>query len=447
MTHFFIKTLGCKVNTFDTDAIHQKMLKAGHTNTAQVENADVVIVNTCSVTHNADKEARYLARSIRKQNPNTCLVFTGCYAQTDSAKLVSMPEINLVIPNEVKDKLPEQVNSFLKNPSLTPKIPEGTVEVSENRQGHFKSSVTFFDKPKVDRHRAFVKIQDGCNGFCTYCLIPYARGQSSSVEPNKIIESVKELLSEGVQEIVLTGIHVGDYGNDIQENNSEGQQVDLANICERICLLPQPKRLRISSLEPSEVSSRFLNVAERYQDIFCNHFHLPLQSGCDEILTKMRRSYTTDEYFNNVQSLKSIMPDACLGADIMGGFPGETDEQHQETIEFIKKCGLHYLHVFPYSKRPNTAAIKMPGHVDPKIIKERCSELRELSKELFKNYQSQFIGKTLSVIWEKDTKNGYKTGVTRNFLKIHAKNKNPENLLTIKGFHSEQNLFGTYKIN
>lgn len=408
----FIKTLGCKVNTFDGHAIGNQFRAKGYTVVDTPGEADVTVLNTCSVTSAADREARYLIRRYRRENPDTRMVVTGCYAQTDSARLAAMKEVDFVVPNEAKDRLLQ----FIDDDSDR-KIPDDVKPVSENRQSHFKSSLVLFDDASSSQTRAFVKIQDGCNGFCSYCLIPYARGASRSVQAEQAWNEIKRLVDAGTPEIVLTGIHIGDYGRDLE--SYAGDTDPFATFVDSVMRIPGLKRLRISSLEPGELTRDLLDVVKRHEDKFCPHFHLPLQSGNDRILKAMRRTYDTEGYENAVRTAREYFPDACFGADVIPGFPGETDDEFASTMAFIDRVGLNYLHVFPYSLRPNTAAAKMPGHLPHEVVKERAARLRALSEKLAASYAARFLGKQVDVLWEKDVDaEGRRCGLTRNYMQV-----------------------------
>ncbi len=441
---FYVKTLGCKVNTFDSHALENQLAAKGFAQKDSTE-ANLIIINSCSVTANAEKEARYLARKIRREHPSSHIVITGCYAQTNSQSLVEMPEIDLVIPNEIKEQLADIVeDKFFNATTRVAKIPTGVSTVKDNKQSHFKSSATLFDQSDSAQTRAFVKIQDGCDNFCTYCLIPYARGKSRSVESAKVTQEVIRLLEKGTREIVFTGIHIGDYGQDL------AVQTSLVRILAG--LFPHFEkhhaRLRISSLEPSEVSRPLLECLSRYKNYFCDHFHLPLQSGSDPILKKMRRSYTCEEYQRTVQMIREFFPNANIGADVIPGFPGETEEHYQETFQFVKNLNLAYLHVFPYSERPNTAAIRMPNKVSGDVIKRRAASLRKLSDELLYNFTAQFVGKLVNVIWENDQDEaGRHRGISNNYLNValaqgHSSTPGIIDKVMIKGFVSPKQLLG-----
>ncbi len=425
MPSVYVKTLGCKVNTFDSHALANQFRDKGYHLTDSAEDADVTVVNTCSVTQNADKEARYLARRFRRESPDTVLVFTGCYAQTDSQRLVEMGEVDFVIPNEAKDRLVGIVDEGLELrragawPEGRSKLPAGVGAVKDNKQSHFKSSVTFFDKAESEQTRAFVKVQDGCDGFCTYCLIPYARGSSRSVPSSRVVEEIKRLLDTGCPEIVLTGIHIGDYGRDqATEHQTDHPIVGLVS---QILDLPGLKRLRISSLEPRELSPALAELMGAHKHVVCDHMHLPLQSGSDRILKAMRRSYDKAGYTEAVMRFRRFFPDASIGADVIPGFPGETAEEFEETYRLVQDLELSYLHVFPYSKRPNTAAARMPGHLAGDVVKDRAARLRALSRDLAERFARRHIGRTLPVLWEKDVDaQGRRLGHTMNYLTVVA---------------------------
>lgn len=419
MPTVYVKTLGCKVNSYDSHAIENQFKALGYDLVDNPAAATVSVLNTCSVTENADKEARYLLRKFRRDNPETIVVATGCYAQTDSQRLVEMDEVDLVFPNQIKDIMVESTHAFADRKATgqvleTPKLPTHVKAVSGNRQGHFKSALTMLEADS-SQTRAFLKIQDGCNGFCTYCLIPYARGASRSVAPEEVTREVRRLIDLGIKEIVFTGIHIGDYGEDF------GQPDGFVALIRELMSWPDMVRVRISSLEPRELTEDLLKVLAERPEIFCDHFHLPLQSGHDRILKLMRRTYDSRQYAENVAMARSYFPKANFGADVIPGFPSETDAEFQDTLRFIETTGLNYLHVFPYSKRPNTAAEKMPGHLAPEVVKERSRLLREVSDRLKHEYVRRYIGEQTSVLWENDVDSqGRRIGKSTNYLEVCA---------------------------
>lgn len=444
----YVKTLGCKVNTFDSHALEHQFKNNGYNLVAAEGDADIIVLNTCSVTSKSEKEARYLIRRHKRENPNSFQIVTGCYSQIDSANLAKMNEVDYIVPNEVKTQLVDLIEERIKSNKKN-KMPEHVKAVSENRQSHFKSSLTLFDTPISDRSRAFLKIQDGCNGFCSYCQIPYARGASVSVDPEQVELRVDAILEQGVKEIVLTGIHIGDYGQDLQ--GTESGRALFLTLLEKILKKEKLKRLRISSLEPSEASVELISLLKKYEDKVCDHFHLPLQAGNNPILKAMNRQYTKEEYAATVDMIRSFFPRAHISADVIPGFPGETEELADETYAFIKELGINSLHVFPYSKRPNTAAIRMKNHIDPQRIKERAAKLRGLSQESYQEYSKNYIGRSEIVLWESfDEKIKRFRGKTRNYLNVvsrqFSEQDQPETMkglieeVVVKGFVGDQNL-------
>lgn len=454
MANIYIKTLGCKVNTYDSNALENQFQASGHVLVDEPHHADVVVINSCSVTATAEKEARYLLRKYKKTREDSIRIVTGCYAQTESANLAKLDEVDFVIPNEVKNDLVSYIDSHRDNlqklKNLENKIPDGVKAVENNRQEHFKSSLVFFDEASSQKQtRAFMKIQDGCNGFCTYCLIPYARGASKSVDPDLVLNEVKRLTSTGVKEIVFTGIHIGDYGKDVAGYVKQPGTSPFVELLKQVYEVPGLKRVRISSLEPAEVTIPLLEVMAQYPHISCDHFHLPLQSGNERVLKAMRRKYTPEVYKTSVENIRKYFPNANVTADIIPGFPGETEEEFDSSFQFIQEINLNGLHVFPYSKRPNTAAFKMPGHLDPTLIKERAKKYRTLSDELEKKYAKEYIGATVKVLWERDLdKEGRRKGKSSNYLNIVCKDseltqEGEETFAIVKGFLNRETLLAT----
>ena len=415
----FIKTLGCKVNAFDSDVIEQKFRGKGYRMVSSAAEADVTIINTCSVTKAAEKEAQYLLRRYTRENPETFRVVTGCYAQTKQEELQKLKEIDLVVSNEKKEQLVSFVESKGRCANGESTI-EDKLAFSKRQLLQFQSSDVFFDTPFRKRTRSYVKIQDGCNSFCAYCQIPYARGSSRSVSEDQVVSHIKTLINEGVGEVVLTGIDVGDYGKDFDQTK---QIVSLATLLRKVFQLNGLKRLRLSSIEPGDVSDELLEVLKENEKIFCDHFHLPLQSGSDAILKRMGRQYNCKEYYDLVGKIRHLFPAAMISADVIPGFPFETEALFEETLDFIQRCNLSMLHVFPYSKRPNTRALNMPEHVDPALIKKRASLLRELSKKQLARFCKTFVGTKASVLWEEKTDSqNRKIGKTRNYLDVVLSN-------------------------
>jgi threonylcarbamoyladenosine tRNA methylthiotransferase MtaB len=413
MQTVFIKTLGCKVNSFDSSVLHKQFQERGYQVSDSADGADIIVVNTCSVTLNAEKEARYLLRRFGREIPKALKVVTGCYAQTAAEIIAEVKEVDLVVPNEAKEKLIDYIEAHQRGNPDPSKLPHLLEPEQRKKELQFKTSHTFFDTPIVERVRAFLKIQDGCDGFCAYCQIPYARGASRSVAPAQVVKAAREIVASGISEITLTGIHIGDYGQE------RGERSAIVPVLEQLFAIPGLRRLRISSLEPSEVSPELLAVLADNREIFCDHFHLPLQAGSNRLLKSMGRAYDCAGYFQITETILRHFPQAQLTADVIPGFPGETAEDFAETIEFIKKCKLSQLHVFPYSKRPHTRALRFPDHLGPELIKERSAVLRNLSRQQAERYARQFIGRSLPILWESfDEKSGRFSGKTKNYLSV-----------------------------
>lgn len=413
MPSVFIKTLGCKVNAFDSHALNFQLRQGGFELSEDAAQAEVTIINSCSVTARAEQEALYYARRLRRLNPQSFLVITGCYAQTNSGPLSKHPDIDFVVPNTHKPELVALLNARLQ--SGQGKLPADAQPVTANKQAHFKLAQTLSDHVSSNTTRRYVKVQDGCNGFCTYCIIPYARGASISVPPTKVIAQVKALTEQGYREIVLTGVHLGDYGADLAADKKSC----FVDLLQQLFALPKLQRLRISSLEPSELSDDLLEVLVAHRDVFCPHFHLPLQSGSNKILRKMRRKYSVEHYCERLTAAQQLFPQAMFGSDVICGFPSEDEQDHRATLDCAEQIGLHYLHVFPYSPRPNTLAARLSGHLSPATIKARGKGLSALSQKLKQAYYRGFVGQKTRVLWEQPNDNAM-LGYSRNYLRVRA---------------------------
>ena len=415
----FFKTLGCKVNAFDSHALHAQMQAKGFQICTRWQDAQVLIINSCSVTKNAEKEALYYARKFRRALPECFIAITGCYAQTDSDFLQRYPDIDFVVPNDRKPEFVRLLIERLQQDNCkADKLPADSIAVNANRQGHFKLAQTLTALNMSTATRKYVKVQDGCNGFCSYCIIPYARGASISVPVAQVLEQISTLTAQGTQEIILTGVHLGDYGEDLTCGT------DFPTLLEQVFALPKLKRLRISSLEPSELTDKLLAVLIKHQEKFCQHFHLPLQSGNDRILKLMRRKYCSQNYQQRLQATKRLFPQAMYGADVICGFPSESDAEHLDTMNYVQEVGLNYLHVFPYSPRPNTSALRIAGHLSSTVIKARVQQLQRLGKHLQSQYYQRFLNQKVQVLWEnksyQDDGLRMMTGYSRNYLRVAA---------------------------
>ena len=396
-------TLGCKVNQYETESIKNQLLKKGYTETAFEEEAEVYIVNSCTVTSVADRKTRNMLRRAKKINPRGIVIVTGCYAQTNSKELLEMKEIDYVIGNTDKNAI---VN-FIED------IENRTMEKVKNHNIFLDNEYTEYEFATLrEMSRAYVKIQDGCNNFCTYCIIPYARGRVRSRQKESVLNQAQRLVDNGYVEIVLTGIHTAGYGEDLDDYSFYELLVDLVKI-------KGLKRLRISSIETSQISDEIIDLIGS-NEIIVDHLHVPLQAGSDATLKRMNRKYTTAEYLEKINKIRSYLPNIAFTTDVIVGFPGETDEEFEETYNFIKQVNYSELHVFPYSPRKNTPAAKMKGQVNDQIKHERANRLLQLSKELNHEFALKQIGKTLKVLFEK--RDGeYLIGHAGDYLKVKVK--------------------------
>lgn len=394
-------TLGCKVNQYETNAMAQKFANSGYKIVHEDEKADIVIVNTCTVTNMSDRKSRQILRRIKKANPETVVVAVGCYVQVAKEKLEHMPEIDLVLGNNEKKDIVEYIETYLKENNKLNKVSD----VMYQKQFIDFGTITYTEKT-----RAAIKIQDGCDRFCSYCIIPYARGRVRSRKSESIIEEVNKIVKEGIQEIVITGIHVASYGKDFEDDYK------LIDLLEDLNKIENLKRIRLSSIEPMIMSDNFIERLSKLEKI-CHHFHLSLQSGCDETLKRMNRRYTTSEFMEVVDKIRAKYEDAMLTTDVIVGFPGETDEEFEKTYKFLKKVNFYKMHVFKYSQREGTKAAVMPNQVDGNIKEERSQKLIELSNKNMSEYNKTYIGKQVEVLFEEREGNFYK-GHTANYIMV-----------------------------
>ena len=393
-------TLGCKTNQFESASMQESLQSAGYQVVPFDEGADLVIVNTCTVTNATDAQSRNLIRRARKLNDACRVVVTGCYAQVDPEALQDLPGVSLVIGNEEKQRLLDY---------LTEDQETTAVAVSDIRQVEkvCLPPLTTFS----GRSRAFVQIQNGCDAFCSYCIIPYARGASRSATPDEILQQIDGLVASGFQEIVLTGIHIGGYGADLDT------PMTLNDLVRRIETETGVHRLRLGSIEPTELTDELLETVASSK-VICHHLHLPLQAGNDQVLQRMKRTYNTEFFGQLLGRVRASIPDAAICLDVITGFPGESEEEFESTFNFISRLPLTDLHVFPYSKRPGTPAASYPGQVPGDVSKERAEQLRQLAAEKHRSFAEGFIDEELEVVVESGVKEGLLKGVTRNYLDI-----------------------------
>ncbi|MGI5901670.1 MAG: tRNA (N(6)-L-threonylcarbamoyladenosine(37)-C(2))-methylthiotransferase MtaB [Desulfitobacteriia bacterium] len=398
-------TLGCKVNQTENLALAEQAAREGFEIVKETENPDALIINTCTVTAIGSKKSRQLIRRVVKNHPRSLVVVMGCYAQIHPGEVAKIEGIDLVLGTQDR----RLVVKFLKEMQGRKRDKPIWGVKDFTRQG-----VAYEELPLISgsrRVRAMLKIQDGCSQYCTYCIVPYARGPSRSRKPEQIIAETKQLLEAGYKEIVLTGIHIGAYGQDLEPKTS------LAELISQLADLDGMTRLRLGSIEPMEFSEKLLELVTSKQ-VICPHFHIPLQSGADKILALMGRPYSTADYAMLLQRIRKKLPEAAITTDIMAGFPGEEDGDHQRTLKFITECDFASLHAFPYSRRPGTPAAEMPAQIAGKIKKARVRDLTKIGAESRKKYARKFVGSPVEVLVERVWENGSAEGHTRNYLHL-----------------------------
>ena len=393
-------TLGCKLNFSETSAIARQMQERGFKTVEFDEPSDVYVINTCSVTDHADTKCRNIVRKAMKQNPDAYVVVVGCYAQLKPKEIAAIKGVDLVLGASEKFRLPEIITDLTKNPC-------GQILASEISNANF-----FVDAYSVgDRTRSFLKIQDGCDYKCSFCTIPLARGKSRSDTPENVLKNAKDLAAKGVKEIVLTGVNTGDYGKGIEGDFNFFDIVKMLDEVEGI------ERYRISSIEPNLLTDEIIAFVAQSKK-FMPHFHIPLQSGSDKMLKLMQRRYKRDLYQSRVEKIKSLMPHACIGVDVIVGFPQETEADFLDTYNFINALDISYLHVFTYSERANTKAIEMDGIVPMNIRNQRNAMLRTLSEKKKRFFYNQFLGQTRIALLEQEQNGNVMHGFTDNYIKV-----------------------------
>ena len=398
---FIINTLGCKVNTYESNVMRDLLLNAGYKEAQENEKADIAIINTCTVTNTADSKSLKVIRHAIKENPNAIVIVTGCFSQINPDKLKDLEGVSIVLGNHDKSKIIEYLDKYKEEKKQISNI--------------YKMDEVPFETMKLNnfnKTRAFVKIEDGCENFCSYCIIPYTRGKVRSKKVNDVLEEVTALVNNEHHEIVLTGIHTGHYGADLEN-------ADFSDLLELICKIEGLERLRISSIEITELNDKFLDVLSK-NPIIVDHMHIPLQSGCDKTLKDMNRKYDVEYFINKINAIRKIRPDISITTDLIVGFPGETEENFNETIETIKKVSFSKIHVFPFSVRKGTVAEKMDNQLPEVVKKERVKRVLKLSKELEIKYMEKFLGKEVLFIPE-TKREEYVIGHTGNYLLIKAK--------------------------
>lgn len=409
-------TLGCKVNDIDTQAMLNQFSERGyHVNDSFDVPADVYLVNTCTVTNIGDKKSRQMIRRAKQQNPEAIVIAAGCYSQTSPEEVAQVEGVNIVLGNKDRISIVDLVEKYKMKNNDTPYI-----HVQDIRYE------TIFEELKItsmgSKTRAFVKIQEGCNEFCSYCIIPFSRGNNRSRPLSNIVKEVEELVSNGYKEIVLSGIHVASYGKDFKNS---GDNIVLADVIKAIHDIPNLFRIRLSSIEPMVATPYFLETISKLPKV-CDHFHLSLQSGSDKVLKAMNRKYTTKQFFQSVEAIRSIMPDAAITTDIIVGFPGESNADFLDTLDFVQKIGFASIHIFPYSSKKGTRAALFTEQIDPQTKSMRVKILGDIDKLGRRSFANKFVGKPLSVLFESKDEDNY-DGYSTNYIKVTAKSK--ENLV------------------
>lgn len=402
-----LHNLGCKVNAYETEAMQQMLEEAGYVIVPFEEEADVYVINTCSVTNIADRKSRQMLHRAKKRNPNAAVVAAGCYVQTAREKTDLPVDADILIGNNRKKDLVALLNEYFAGKR---EPVESLIDINHSHEYEDLHIHT-----TQEHTRAFLKVQDGCNQFCSYCLIPYARGRVRSRDPQDVIREVQELTASGIQEFVLTGIHLSSYGSDYPAKEA-GNLLDLIR---RVSLVPGVKRIRLGSLEPRIVTEEFAReLAEIPQT--CPHFHLSLQSGCDSVLKRMNRKYTADQFYEAVTILRKAFELPALTTDVIVGFPGETQEEFEQTVRFLEKVRFYETHIFKYSRREGTAAAKMDGQLPESLKNERSSRLIALGRENRRAFEQAWAGKPCSVLFEEEHDidgKPYYVGYTKEYIK------------------------------
>jgi threonylcarbamoyladenosine tRNA methylthiotransferase MtaB len=409
-------TLGCKLNFSETSTIARNFVSEGFERVEFDEKADVYVINTCSVTDNADKRFKTIVKNALKKNDEAFLIAVGCYAQLKPEELAAVDGVDLVLGATEKFNVTSYINDLTKN--IHGEVHSCEIEDADFYVGSYSIG---------DRTRAFLKVQDGCDYKCTYCTIPLARGISRSDTLDNVLQNAKEISSKGIKEIVLTGVNIGDYGKgEFGNKKHEHTFLELVKDLDKVDGI---HRLRISSIEPNLLKDETIDFVSK-SNSFVPHFHIPLQSGSDELLKKMKRRYLSNTYTNRVSKIKEVMPNACIGVDVIVGFPGETNELFLETYNYLNEMDISYLHVFTYSERPNTEAVLMDGVVPKNIRAKRSKMLRGLSVKKRRAFYESQLGNTLTVLFESENKEGYIYGFTENYVKVKTP-WNPELVNTL----------------
>jgi len=388
-----LETLGCKLNQAETEFLTRQLVEAGHRLVSRVDGADIYLLNTCTVTHTADAKSRHLLRLAHRRNPDALIVATGCYAQRRPQALAGIEGVGLVVGNNEKQRLAQRLQEL-------------ACTVGQTSTNRYLAT----DNRLVSRTRTFIKVQDGCNHFCAYCIVPMVRGREKSLPVDQVVAEVGHQVAAGYQEVVLTGTEIGSY-------NCDG--VSLKGLLERILAETDVVRLRLSSLQPQEISPELIGLWRDQR--LCPHFHLSLQSGSDGVLRRMKRGYSVNDYQGAVSLIRALVPNVAITTDIIAGFSGETEEEFAESYEFCRQMGFARIHVFPYSRRSGTEASQLPDQIGSQVKKERSQQMLALARGSARNFRRQFSGKVLPVLWEQQTADGVWSGLTDNYIRVYAR--------------------------
>lgn len=414
-----LHNLGCKVNAYETEAMQQILEKAGYEIVPFQEQAEVYVINTCSVTNMADRKSRQMIHRARKQNPDAVIVAAGCYVQTAGERQEEDETIDIVIGNNKKHELAERLEEFFEKHEKA----RAMIDINCQKEGYEELSLS----RTAEHTRAFIKVQDGCNQFCTYCIIPYARGRVRSRKPADVLGEIQRLAENGYQEVVLTGIHLSSYGIDIED--------DLLHLIEQVHEIEGIQRIRLGSLEPKIVTEEFAKRLSELEKI-CPHFHLSLQSGCDATLERMNRKYTTEEYAKSCGYLRKYFREPAITTDVIVGFPGETEEEFVVTKQYLEKIHFYEMHIFKYSKRQGTKAAKMSDQIDEQIKTKRSNELLALEKKMSKEFRDAHIGKEDEALLEEPVQiDGvdYYVGFTKEYVKVAVRSEKDLSNCMVRG--------------
>ena len=392
-------TLGCKVNQYETNSMIQKFMQSGYKIVEQSEKADIYIINTCTVTNMSDRKSRQMLRKVKEQNNEAIVIACGCYVQVAKEELKNVEGIDLVLGNNEKKDIVKIIETYVNDNKKNTEIQDVMNQ---------KEYVELGETTYTEKTRAVIKVQDGCDRFCSYCIIPYSRGRVRSRKPENIISEIEKIAQKGIKEVVITGIHVASYGKDFKE------EYKLIDLLEQINQIEGIQRIRLGSIEPLLITENFIERLKKLEKI-CHHFHLSLQSGCDETLKRMNRRYSIEEFKEIVERLRKNYDDVILTTDIIVGFPMESEEEFEKTYKFLSEIKFYKMHVFKYSPRKGTKAAGMKGQIDGKIKEERSRKLIELSDKNQNEYNKTYIGKEVEILCE-EKKNGYYQGHTQNYI-------------------------------